>query len=208
MRKPKPWKPRAGESELLDQVRRAGEQLEAAPGGPLGWLVAFVAQDPKAWLPGEGEAHGFRLLALVHRNRIPPNLVGGTNIYPLKPREVVALHGELRAFLMKAVTAPGRPAAVMISVPTEGLESCLVRATAPGVKPAIFSYSRGGPFRTMLFQEVAALIVASDRLLACPGPRCGQPFLALRKRVFCSDKCAQQFHDARKIEARRRGNAF
>jgi len=33
-------------------------------------------------------------------------------------------------------------------------------------------------------------------------------FVALRKMRFCSDKCAQQWHDRDKIEKRKRGNAF
>jgi len=205
MQRPKPWKPRPGEPELLDEVRRAGELLDAEPADALGWVCLFVRQEPKKWTPSEKESHGYRLLALVFRHRIAPNQIGGTSIYPLKPREVASLHAELRALLMAAVTAP---AGTKISIPTEGLKTVLVRATAPFVKPSIFGIDRGGPFRTMLFQEVAALVFASDRLLACPGPKCGQPFVALRKRRFCSDKCAQQWHDRVKIEARKRGNAF
>jgi hypothetical protein len=191
---------RPGERQLLDEVRRARTQIEAHQGGRLGWLLDFTAEEPKRWLPGEAEAHGYRMLAFVHQ--LPPNLVGGANISPLSVRDVTRLRAELSAFLRSIVS---EPPGSLIPIPSEGLSFALVRASAPGAKPAAFGFSRGGPLRTVLYQEVAALVRETDRLIACPGPACGRPFLALRKMKFCSPKCAERWHNQRKVDASRKG---
>ena len=92
-------------------------------------------------------------------------------------------------------------AARPVSIPTEGLEVALIRTTADGEKPAVFVFIHGGPFRTMLFQKLAELVAASDRLIGCP--LCGEPFLALRKMKFCGPKCAERWHDKQKIARRK-----
>ncbi len=194
---------------ILDQARTAWSQIAAA-GGPLEWLLQFVRDDAATWLPGDRDAHGFRLLALgfFDGRPIPEWLVApgeGTVLEPLTAVEVVALHAELRAMLTALVTAPAAnshlpttgPRPRLVEVPTEGLREVLVRATPPGVKPAIFAVSRGGPLRTMVFQVVKGLVLeAGHQLLACP--HCNLPFLATGKRKFCSPVCRQRWHDKRR----------
>lgn len=104
-------------------------------------------------------------------------------------------------------------AGVSVKVPTDGLGEVLIRASKPSREtlvsaagpsevPAIFGVSRGGPRRTLLFQAVKALVLESDRLMACP--TCGEPFLALRKKTFCQSECLQAHHDQIKITNRKR----
>jgi hypothetical protein len=191
-------KPREGESGLLDQVRIAAQQVDAEPGGKLGWMVRFAREDPASWLPGDRDAHGWRLLSFPRP--IAPNEVRETGIHPLAPQDVIALHSEIREMLRAIVGGPenrGRG----IEIPTDGLKVSLIRASGPGKKPAIFGFSHGGPFRTMLFQKLAELVVANDRLIACPF--CGEPFLALRKQKFCGPKCAERWHNREKLAKRK-----
>jgi len=184
---------RALDDKMVGQIRRAWQQIDAEAGGALGWLTGFVRGDPSRWLPGEREAHGYRLLALVY-GRLPDNLVRFRSDIPqIAPASVEEIHAELGAFLRKLVQAP----AGVVPVPTEGLEESLFRATAPGEKRAMFGTSRGGPRRTLLFQAVKKLILETgDRLTACP--ECREPFLALRKKKFCQSTCLQRWWDAKR----------
>ena len=196
----KRWSPRAGERELLDQLRVAAQQIDTEPGGRLGWILRFAREDPARWLPADREAHGYRLLAFGHpvfaAPPYAPFLVGGTNIRPLAPEEIMALHSELRDKFRALVSVP---AGVAVDIPADGLETALVRTSAPGTRGQ-FGFGRGGPFRTMLFQAVAALVRDTDRLVACP--TCQEPFLALRKTKFCTPKCTQRWHDREKVKAK------
>jgi hypothetical protein len=202
MGKPKPkWKTIRGERVLVDDpmipiVRTARRQLEARADGPLGWLVDFVRSEPEQWVPGNSEAHGHCLLALVY-GPMSDNLIAFP--YPIQaitPAEVVALHGELRASLMRLVNAPG-----MMDVPSAERRETLVRVSERNAKPAAFTIMPRGanrkvPIRTPLFQAVKELILATDRLIACR--HCGRPHLALRKRLFCEHRCLQAWYDARR----------
>lgn len=175
--------------EQLDRVRLAGQQLEAHRGGRLGWIVDFAGEDPARWLPGDVAAHGDRLAAFAF-GPIPPFVVEtGSRLGPMSSAEVKTLHRDVGAFLRALVSDPRR----LIPVKQEGLERCLVRVTDPGIKPAIFAESWGGPLPAMIFHRLADLIVKSDRLLACK--QCGRPFLALRKAIFCGSKCAERWHN-------------
>ncbi len=187
---------RALEDEMIGHIRRAWQQIDAEAGGALAWLTSFIREDATHWLPGAREAHGYRLLALVY-GRMPDNILRlGSPIPPITPASVEETHAELGAFLRELVRVP---AGVLVTVPTEGLDEALVRATAPGEKRAIFGTSRSGLRRTLLFQAVKGLILETgDRLTACPGPACGEPFLALRKRKFCSSACLQRWWDAKR----------
>lgn len=186
----KAWKPRGDVSAMLDQLRVAAQQLDAEPGGMLGWIVRFAREDPARWLPADREAHGYRLLAFA-------GFGGATwmlpSVRPLTPREVTGLHAELRGLLRALVSVP---AAQTVEIPADGLRTGLLRATPPGVKPAIFGYSRGGPLRTMLFQKLGELVAVSTKLLGCRF--CNEPFLSLLKQRFCGPKCTQQWHDREK----------
>lgn len=188
---------------MIPLIRAAREQIEDEEGGPLGWLVGFVRKDRR--LPGDVEADGHRLLALVY-GPMPPNLLqlGSGDIPPITPGDVANIHAELRAFLTRLVTAP---AGELIDVPTDGLKEAIVRASAPSNEtlvnavgpskvPAIFAVTRGGPRRTLLFQAVKALVLESKRLMACP--QCKKPFLALRRKKFCSGPCLQIWWDAKR----------
>lgn len=173
---------------LGDQISLATAQIDGFVGGRLGWVVQFAREDPASWLPGQAESHGFRLLALVYQER------------PLSVRDVENLQRDVASLLRDVTSAP---AGTVVSVPTDGLVFGLVRMTKPGEKRAIYGSTRGGPYRTILLHKVAELIAGSDRLTSCPV--CGQPFLALRKRLFCSDKCTQRHHDRLKVAAKRKG---
>lgn len=191
------------EHEMLRRVRIAGQQIDAAPGGRLGWVLEFVRSDPAKWLPGDQQSHGERLLACalppIPDNRVSwgpdPDRLRAT----LTPAEVRRYHRELRDWLQKLVSYPGGLPGV--AVPMKGYQMVLVRATAPGEKPAIFVPSPGGPLKTMLFHRVAQWIVATDRLVACL--ECGKPALALRRRLFCGSECLQAHHDQIKIAKRK-----
>ena len=181
---------------MIPLIRKARQQIEAEQGGALGWLVRFVREQPEGWLPGDIEAHGYRLLALVYGPLgETTRLLGTGHIPPITPSSVVEIHAELGAFLRELVTVS---VATWVKIPTDDLSEGFVRASTPGHKPAIFGISRNGPRRTLLFQAIKALILASDRLMACPGPKCGKPFLALRKKKFCGSTCLQNWHDERR----------
>jgi hypothetical protein len=192
------WKNLAREDKILGQIRRAWEQIDAEPGGALGWLVKFTREEASGWLPGEAEAHGHRLLALVY-GRQPANRVrmGDDDIPPIAPADVAQLHAELRAFFHALVTSGAGMG------PPEGLRVAVIRSTERGEKPAAFHKTNpGGPRRSILFQVAADLVVASDRLIECK--MCGQPFLAARKKLFCTATCLQRWHDARRDKAGQR----
>lgn len=182
---------------MLPLIRKARQQIEESPGSALGWLLDFLRRsEPAQWLPGEVEAHGYRLLALVY-GPLPESLLSflDGHVPPVTPADVESIHAEMRAFFRDLVTLP---AGTPIKIPTDDLHQVLVRATAPSEKPAVFVIgSAGGPRRTILFQTVRELILKhGDRLIACP--RCKEPFLALRKRLFCSSKCLQAWYDAKR----------
>jgi hypothetical protein len=194
--------PRSHSDEAwVQQLHLARRKVDDAEGGPLGWLVAFANEDPKTWPSAEVELHGLQLLAFVHP--LPPQLVSGAGLRPLSHRDVLAHQRQIREKLRELVSVPFmRP----VTIPTSGLRTALVRTTEPGVKPAPWGLSHhGSPLTTMLWQRVAELVLQTDRLIACKGPKCGRPFLALRKKLFCTEKCAQRWHDRRKIEAKRKG---
>jgi hypothetical protein len=192
---------------LIPLIHQARRQLERyPPGGPLGWLVDFARSDPATWLPGDRDAHGHRLLGLIYP--LPENQVrlGSGPIPPITPADVEAFHDELYDFFHRLVTVD---AGALVEIPTDGLVEVIVRASArssetltldgiagPAAVPAIFGVSRGGPRKTMLYQEIKQLVIASDRLMSCP--RCHRPFLALRKKKFCDKDCLREWHDKMK----------
>jgi hypothetical protein len=186
---------------LIPLIRTARQQIEAAPGGPLGWLLDFTRRDGAKWLPSDVDGHGYRLLALVYEP-FPPGLLqrGRGRIPPLSPLDVETTRAELADFFRKLVTAP---VGELVPVPTDGLKESLMRTAPPGVKPAHWGISRDGNRRTRLFQTVKELVFEQDRLIACP--ECGEPFLALRKRKFCRSECLQKHHDRIKIAKRKKG---
>jgi hypothetical protein len=123
---------------------------------------------------------------------------GATVPFLLAPVAVLAIHDELRTFFRACVTVPALRA---IEIPTAGLQMWIVRLQNPGKKPARMRRALGGTFRATLWHSIADWLVQTDRLLACP--TCNEPFLALRKRLFCSPLCLQKHHDSKKIEKRR-----
>jgi hypothetical protein len=182
---------------VFEQITLAARQLDAEPSGRLGWIIAFAREDPDTWMPSQWETRGYMLLAFAG--------YGGANwmaanVSPMSRRDVSALHARVLTTLRELVTAQ---AGQEIKVPSQGLRTCILRATAPGVKPAIFGVIRRGPFSTMFWQEFADLVLRyGGRLLACR--YCGEPFFAERKMLFCSPHHAQQWHDGKKIEHRRK----
>ena len=185
-------------NELFNKVSIAAEQIDSEPGGRLGWVLRFVREDPKRWLPGEREAHGYRLLALGLR-ATPGGapLVPGSR--PLTASDVAALHTELRDWFHRLVNTP---AMGLVEIPSDGLKTSILRAPKPGERGANVMIRRG-PFRVTLWQTVADLACDTTRLVACP--TCDQPFLALRKMKFCSPECTQRFWNREKVKAKQRG---
>jgi hypothetical protein len=193
------------EREILERVRLAGEELDQVAGGRLGYLVAFVHEDPARWFPEQAALHHYRLMACATEVFVEGELLSlGSD--PLRWRawgtvaRVRRVHRTLRAWFQGLVTTPGRLRSV--AVPTIGLKMQLFRMTGPGVKPARFVIARTGPLETVLLQRAAEWIRQTDRLVACR--ECGMPCLALRKRLFCSPPCLQAHHDRKKIEKRKR----
>lgn len=178
---------------MIPLIRKARQQIEAEPGGPLGWLVRFVREDPDTWLPGDVEAHGYRLLAFVYPHLSEKTLALGEPIPPITPYSVEEIHDELRGFFHELVSAPVGQG---VTIPTDDLVVSLWRTADPGKKPAAWGRGRGGPRRTLLYQEVAELVFRQDRLIACP--QCSRPFLALRKKKFCTLECLQTWWDAKR----------
>jgi hypothetical protein len=189
------------DAEILPRVIAAGHALDAEPGGRLAWLLRFVREDPAKWIPEEVALHGIRLLACWFP-RLPPDVVSlgpRIRLAPLTTSNVRRLHAAFREWFRQLVRVPaGVPG---VEVPIPGLRMVMLRMTRPGRKPAMFRLSAGGPGRTRLFYQAAQWVVATDRLIACP--ECREPFLALRKRLFCSAPCLQAHHDRKKIAKRK-----
>jgi hypothetical protein len=192
----------------LADLKVARKAIGDTSAARLAWVVRFVGEDPGSWHSATRTAHGDCLVALGHGG-IHAGLMGGIRLPPpLAPEEVTALHTELRTFLCALVSggeAGERP--TMVQIPTEGLTEFVVRATRPGVKPAVFTMTYGHTkARTAIFQAVKNLVLnAGAQLLACPV--CGGPFVAVRKQRFCSTKCAQRVRNDRKAERRPRRRA-
>jgi hypothetical protein len=189
---------------MLDRLRRAWEQIDATPDGALGWLIRFTREDASRWLPGQAEAHGHRLLALVY-GRQPANRLrrDDEDIPPVTATDVVQVHAELGAFFHTLVAPGPKPMLPLkVKVPMDDLQVWIVRGTLSGEKPAKFYETYSGSRRSILFHVVKALALASDRLLACK--ECGKPFVAARKKEFCGSKCLQHWHDTRRDKAGRK----
>lgn len=186
-------------SDLATQVMAAAASIDAR-GDRLGWLIQFGREDPSRWLPGEVEAHGFRLLAIALGATewgVVPMETRMNRTTPLTAKETRAMHAAIGGRLRDLVRHGP------LEIPTDGLVQLVVRWTPRGQKPARFGLWLTGPFETMFWQHVAAMIVSSDRLIACKF--CEAPFLALRKALFCGSKCAQRFHDREKSAKRKAG---
>ena len=141
--------------------RLARRQVNETPGGRLGWLVKFAREDPSNWLPGEENAHRYRLSACMfpgHRSD-PPVVETPSNPRICRPSDLIKLHGELRQKLLELVTSKAA-----VDMPAEGLQTTLTRWGKPGEKPAVFDLTRDGPLRTILFQTLARLVSETDRL--------------------------------------------
>ena len=182
---------------MIPLIRVASRQIDATPGGRLGWVVQFVREDSEAWRPKDVEAHGHRLLALVYPP-MPNNTLqlGSGKIPPVSPDAVRAIHRELGAWIRTLVTMP---VGQLVPIPSDEYTEVLVRASEPGKKPASFGISRGGPRRTLLFQTMKALVLAplGKRLLACP--TCDEPYMAVPgKKRYCDGRCRQRWHDVRR----------
>jgi hypothetical protein len=183
----------------LAALKLAGRTIGETSAARLAWIVRFIGDDPATWHPAVGTAHGDCLLALG-RGGIPDTLMGGIALPdPLRSKQVEALHGELRTTLRELLNN------ARVSIPTpEGKSEGFIRCTAAGVKPAVFAtIAAHASARTGILQAVKNLIFqAGARLIACPS--CGAPFLAVRKQLFCSPRCAQRARNARREEKRRR----
>jgi hypothetical protein len=206
---PTPRRLTSAERDVLAQ------ELRRTPGGRLGWLVAFLREDPKTWLPEHAVLHGYRLNILAHMYELEgyPSRVmieierpaerPSEWETPWEPARVRRFHHRLRTWMRTLVSeVSGGGVHVWVPVPMRGLTLSVARVTPPRHKPATFVLRYHGPQETILFYKLTEWIRATDRLVACR--QCGEPCLALRKRVFCSPACLQLHHDRKKIEKRKR----
>jgi len=210
----KKTKAREAYATRLEDLKLASKVIGDTHAARLGWVVRFIAEDTASWHPAVRTIHGDCLLALG-RGGVPDNLVGGLDLPDaLTPEEVDALHGELRATVRELLTR-NPTGAFKVPIPTDGLMEGLVRCTPAGSKPAMFAPSYtpppATPARTAIFQAVKTLLLqVGEPLIACPA--CQTPFLAVRKMLFCSPRCAQRARNdkreakrPRKTERRRGG---
>jgi hypothetical protein len=189
--------------EFIDQLTRATRQVDEERGGRLGWLVKFAREDPATWLPADREAHRYRLAAFTYGMpsspqdyvRSPGDWVDGALF---EAKDVEVLHREVRQMLRTLVASTHE-----VEIPAVGVRTTLSRVGSPQGNRNVFRLSHGGPLRTMLWQTLARLVAATDRLAACAN--CGEPFLALRKSKFCSPKCTQRWWDREKGRAKKAG---
>lgn len=171
----------------------------------LRWLVRLVNVDLAKAHPATMDVVGDQLVVFGAWS-LPSNFRGGVELPPtLDRKDVVRIHENLRALVRGAVTSPtGQPGPVFEA---GGVQFSLVRATAPGVKPAQWGYSLGGPLDALILTKARDLIFSTGRdLLGCG--YCRGPFIAVRRQKFCTEACAQKERNDRKKNrpASRRGS--
>jgi hypothetical protein len=197
----------AAELQTFEQLKLAGRQLNVEQGGRLGWIIRFAQEDPRMWMPSQWETQGYLLLAFAGYGGAFPDgrgwmAPGASSSLPRA--QVAAVHAAVGAKLRELVTAPSVMDIEIPLDPQDKPRTYIVRATPPGVKPARFGVGYRGSFITRFWRTLAEEVLRNgDRLLACK--HCGVPFLASGKKMFCTPKCAQQWHDGKKVEERRKG---
>ena len=169
--------------DLAIARRTIGDTLAAR----LEWLLRFLREDPGTWHSMVRTAHGDNLLAFGYQAaHLPPPAA-------LTAEAVEQLHRELRRALRDLVE--GRT----VALPTDELKEGLVMVSEPRDKRAEFSvsFSTTNP-RTGVFHALRELLLsrAASRLRRCP--RCGAPFLAVRRQAYCTERCSQRERNERK----------
>jgi hypothetical protein len=162
----------------------------------LAWVTRFAAESPSTWHSGDVQARGDCLLALCGY-ALPPNLLGGVELPAPVPRPTVLdTHQAVASFLREAVTVP---AMKTVSVPDDAhVAAHLLRTTAVGVKPAVWAvrYSATSIKAGVLNAITDLVLQHGDRLVACR--YCSDPVLSVKKRAFCTERCAQKFRNEKK----------
>jgi hypothetical protein len=187
--------------DRLADLRAASKHVGYTNTERLRWIVDFIGQDPSSWHSATRTAQGDCLIAFA--SPIPQNLVGGVEVSPPLDRETIeALHGEIRTLLRDLVNVP---AGKLVALPIDGKDAALMRLSPVSVRPAIFGITYGyrdvrGAVRGAL---VSLLLGGVEDLLACP--KCGSPFVRVRKQKYCSPACAQRIRNERKAIRVRKG---
>jgi hypothetical protein len=194
--------------ELLRGLSLAEKQIDSFEGGRLGWLVGFAREDSAGWMPADTEGHGYRLLAFAG---LGGALSGGgawansdllATGESIGPKEVLDLHSAVFKKLQEMVD----PSTDFVAIPAgKGLETGLACFRNVDGKRSEFHVVQRGPWRARFWNRFVDAVTKTDRLMACPAPKCGRPFLALRKKKFCTPKCAERWHDQAKVEKKRKG---
>jgi hypothetical protein len=176
-------------------LKIASQQVGASSLSRLAWVVRFVGEKPETWHSATPAAHGDCLHALAG-HAIPPNMVGGISLpAPMDAADVDAIHREVKAFLVAAV---GHAVLEPVPIRSDGLQVGLVRLSEIRARPAVWSlvYSAAAPAVAVLHAVKDLVLQAGDRLVACR--YCGEPVLAVKKRAFCNEHCAQRFRNEKR----------
>lgn len=187
----------AAYQERLEDLKAATRTIGDTNADRLAWLVNFIAEDPKTWHSATRAERGDCLVALGTGGYLS-SLVGEIELpSPLAPAVIGTLHREMREKVRSLVGGDQ-----WVHFPTG--DAYLARFTDVGESPAqyLLSYGHTTP-RAAIFHAAKDLILGSggDRLLACP--KCGTPFVRVRRQVFCSRECAQDVRNERKATLRK-----
>jgi hypothetical protein len=183
----------------LAAMQQATERIGERDRERLAWVVQFAATEASDWDASTWLKHGDCLLVLAGGS-VPANCLGGVRLpTPMPSGDVQVIHAELRAMLRDAVSMPMGSG---LSIPAEGVDSGLVRASFVGHKPAVWaSVYRSPSTRLMVLHAVKDLVLrAGDRLVKCR--LCSTPIIAVRKQQFCTERCAQAFRNDKKAQRR------
>jgi hypothetical protein len=188
-RGPRPKAPAAWRQ--LVEFRRASELARGRVGpsaeNRLRWAVTFSQFDLGVLRPGEREALGYDLRALI-----PRNYAYGLTAQALPEKEVRRLQDKFREAIQTVLGKPNHPLRLQLGSPA------LVRARI----------ARDGPYRLQLAWEtkdeadaifggfVGLLLDPEYRLRSCA--ECKAPFVVSKRQKYCSAACSQRTRNRRK----------
>lgn len=182
----------------LVEFRRASELARGRVGATaeerLRWAVTFSHRDLGLLRPGEREALGYDLRALI-----PLNYAYGLTAEPLPEKEVRQLQDRFREAIQTVLGKPNHPLRLQLGSPA------LVRARI----------ARDGPYRLQLAWEtkdaadaifggfVGLLLDPEHRLRSCA--ECKAPFVVSKRQEYCSAACSQRTRNRKKRKRKEEG---
>ncbi len=176
----------------------AKQRLGATPEAQLRWVVDFARRDLTTLDPEAWPALEYELWALgAWTSAKDPNVGRSSAGPPTLDRSVIrAVQAEILNGLRAITSRRGGGWVITLS----NVEEHLSRVNAPDQKAAryhVLQIATDETGRLPIVLAVRDLIrLAGRRLQACP--KCGQPFVGVRRQVFCTDECGQQVRDERK----------